>query len=77
MPPAVNKREEGLRALAWLIAEAYRHQPDQAGGQPIACKSDACSCLDEADIVICFEPEFSETIKIDYFLSGKASKCRR
>jgi hypothetical protein len=64
MPPAANKREEGLRALARLIAEAYRHQPDQTAVQKIACES----FVVEAEIIVCFEPEYSETIKIDHLL---------
>ena len=84
MTPEVDKREEGLRELACMIAAAYRRRMTGETVEPLTySKSDEEYPISEGEIVACIEPAdsrsgcvYTETVKVENFIRNKVYHAR-
>lgn len=74
-----DRREEGLRALASMIAEAYRRKATQNGGtKPLSLKNGEEDLVSDDQIIAGVETDpqhgclYTETVRIENFLRKKA-----
>ena len=72
MPLMESKRDEGLHALAGMMAEAFRRRSGLENNAPqIARAFVAEDSNNGVEIVVSFEPEYTETVRIESLLRGK------
>ena len=79
MAPKIDKREDGLRELASMMAEAYRRRTTSELISPVnASESDDGNLISEAEIIVRIEPAdsqpgfvYTETVKVENFIRNK------
>ena len=79
MAPKIDKREEGLRELAGMIADAYRRRMTGEIISPMnASKDDDSNPISEAEIIARIEPNssgpgfvYTETVRVENFIRNK------
>jgi hypothetical protein len=77
-PEVNNKREEGLRALASVIADAYRRRAVGETLRVFSCRDPEEDVIDEREIRIFYDGgAYSETISIEHFIRPKRSQGKR
>ena len=82
MAPEIDRREEGLRELACMIAEAYRRRATGEIVRPLnASGSDESDIISEAEIIVRIEPAdsrtglvYTETVRVENFINNRARK---
>ena len=84
MAPKIDKREEGLRELASLIAEAYRRRTTGEIISPLkTSENDDDNPISEAEIIVRIEPAaslsgcvYTETVGVENFIRNKVYHAR-
>ena len=72
MPLLESKRDEGLHALAGMMAEAFRRRAGLEAGTPqIGMSYVEEGSIQGIEIIVSFEPEYTETVRIESLLRGK------
>ena len=79
MVAKIDKREEGLRELAGMIADAYRRRMTGDITSPLNASEDNNSnTISEAEIIACIEPNssgpgfvYTETVRVENFIRNK------
>jgi hypothetical protein len=82
MAPKIDKREEGLRELASMIAEAYRRRATGEIVSPLnASESNESDTISEAEIIVRIEPAdsrpglaYTETVRVENFINNRGRK---
>ena len=75
----IDKREEGLRELAGMIADAYRRRMMGEITSPLsASEDDNSNTISEAEIIARIEPNgsgpgfvYTETVRVENFIRNK------
>ena len=83
MAPEIDRREEGLRELACMIAEAYRRRATGEIIRPLnASGSDESDIISEAEIIVRIEPAdsrtglvYTETVRVEHFIRNKKRRA--
>jgi hypothetical protein len=83
MPPKVDKRLEGLKELASMIAEAYRRQITGKDGA-VAVRNNPKVPESDANIEVFVQRNdlqcgglYTETVKVENFLRNLRSRARK
>ena len=84
MAPKIDKREDGLRELASMMAEAYRRRTTSELISPVnASESDDGNLISEAEIIVRIEPSdsrfgfvYTETVGVENFIRNKVYHAR-
>ena len=79
MAPKIDKREEGLRELASMIADAYRRRMTGEITRPLSVSEDDDSdSIAESEIIARIEPNssgpgfvYTETVRVENFIRNK------
>ena len=79
MVPKIDKREEGLRELAGMIADAYRRRMTGEIISPLnASEGNDRNPISEAEIIARIEPAdsrpgfaYTETVRVENFIRNK------
>jgi len=79
MAPKIDKREEGLRELAGMIADAYRRRMTGEIISPLnASEGNDSNPISEAEIIARIEPNssgpgfaYTETVRVENFIRNK------
>ena len=79
-----QEAREGLRELACLIAEAYRHRATDNGVEPLtASNGGEENTINESEIIASTEPAdshsgfvYTETVKVENLMRRKAPRLR-
>ena len=79
MAPKINKRQEGLKELASMIADAYRRRATGEIVSPLSASDrDNASPIDEGEILVSIEAAdsgtgfvYTETVGVDNFIRNK------
>ena len=79
MAPKIDKREDGLRELASMIAETYRHRETDEIISPLnASDNDDSNPVSEDEIIVRIEPTdsrsgfvYTETVAVENFIRNK------
>ena len=80
----IDKRQDGLRELASMMAEAYRRRTTSELISPVnASESDDGNLISEAEIIVRIEPAdsrhgfvYTETVKVENFIRNKVYHAR-
>ena len=84
MAPKIDKREDGLRELASMLAEAYRRRTTGEIISPVnASESDDGNLISEAEIIVRIEPAdsrsgfvYTESVGVENFIRNKVYHAR-
>ena len=79
MAPKIDRREEGLRELAGMIADAYRRRMTGEITSPLSdSEDDDSNTISEAEIIARIEPNdsgpgfvYTETVRVEHFIRNK------
>jgi len=79
MAPKIDRREEGLKELAGMIADAYRRRMTGEITSPLSdSEDDDSNTISEAEIVARIEPNssgpgfvYTETVRVENFIRNK------
>ncbi len=82
MTPKINRREEGLRELASMIAAAYRRRATGEIIGPLSASGDyEKNTVSESEIIVRIEPAdpgpgfvYTETVRVENFIRNKVRK---
>ena len=83
MAPKIDKREEGLRELAGMIADAYRRRMTGEITSPLSdSEDDDSSSIAESEIIARIEPNdsgsgfvYTETVRVEHFIRNKKRRA--
>lgn len=82
MTPRINRREEGLKELASMIADAYRRRATGEIVGPLRASGDEDkNAINESEIIKRIEPDgsgqgfvYTETVRVENFIRNKVRK---
>ena len=84
MAPKIDKREDGLRELASMLAEAYRRRTTGEIISPLnISESDGVNPISESEIIVRIEPAdsrsgfvYTESVGVENFIRNKVYHAR-